>query len=491
MLSAVEVRVLSRLLERARALPRHELEPWIAALPEAQQVLVPRLRERLAQTVENRTATAAAPAPPTPRARPVAATTPNPGPVGGYRLLRELGSPGSSKVWLAVRAEGASRQNVALRLAPERAAAADRMLVTLPEHPRVARLLYAGVDERGRAYRVMPWVEGLDIVDHVQRRRPGQAQRVRLVLQVCEALQLAHAEHVAHGDIRPANLRVDDHGHVTLLDWGQGRLLHAASLHADLLALGTVLQQVLVGVSPGPDLTAVLGRALNADPARNYDSVPSLAEDLRRVVLHRPVPGPHATPAHRVRMLLRRKQWELAGSTLLAALVVATAVVGWRHYATGEAEAGRADQARAFLAQALAGDAQPGATEDPAQHALRLQRVLEQARAGFAGEPVLRGQVLAEIGVRFRDLEQPDQALAVLGEAVALLQATAHASDPALHTARAQWATQLLQSAQPDAAARAAALAHQVLDGCHAADCASARTLARRVLEAAASTPAP
>ena len=46
-LSATEVRVLSRLLERALAQPAECREAWLLALPEHQQVLVPRLRERL------------------------------------------------------------------------------------------------------------------------------------------------------------------------------------------------------------------------------------------------------------------------------------------------------------------------------------------------------------------------------------------------------------------------------------------------------------
>ena len=50
-LTATEVRVLSLLLERALALPATEREAFIAALPERQQVRVPRLRERLASLV--------------------------------------------------------------------------------------------------------------------------------------------------------------------------------------------------------------------------------------------------------------------------------------------------------------------------------------------------------------------------------------------------------------------------------------------------------
>ena len=43
-----------------------------------------------------------------------------------------------------------------------------------------------------------------------------------LVPLLLPAVAHAHGERVAHGDIRPANLRVDDEGHLFLLDWGMG-----------------------------------------------------------------------------------------------------------------------------------------------------------------------------------------------------------------------------------------------------------------------------
>jgi serine/threonine-protein kinase len=481
-LSAVEVRVLSRLLEKAQALPAAELEPWLAALPEAQRALVPRLRERLAQMAQPK---ADEPPPPPPRLEPVKKVDSRHGErVGPYRLLQELGTAGPGVLWQAERAEGGPRQMVALML-PADAGAAERQLASLPEHAHVARLQYAGIDERGRPFRVMRWVEGVTLLEHAQRRRLSAAQRVQLLLPVCAALQHAHGELVAHGDIRAATLRVDDEGRITLLDWGLGRLLYPASAAADMLALAQVLQQLMAGAHPGPDLKAVLARALHATPSERYATVEALVADLQRVLDHRPVDGPHAHGLHRTRLFVRRNRLPLAGAAVGGVLLALAVTMGVRQFQRGQQQVQRSDQVQAFLQQAVpalaAAAAASDATPDPAILAPQLQRALEQTRIGFAGEPVLRGQVLTELALRFRALGQPEQALAVLREAVALLQSTALASDPALAQARAQLAAQSLQSGTADGAVQARTLAAQVLAQCSGAGCDAAQRVAREV----------
>jgi len=476
-LTAVEVRVLSRLLDKALSLPGAEREAWLAALPAAQQPLVPRLRERLAQIAQPEPE--APPAPLEPVKKPDSRHGER---VGAYRLLQELGTPGPGVLWQAERAETGTRQTVALMF-PADAVAAVRQLASLPEHAHLARVSYAGTDERGRPFRVMRWVEGVTLLEHAQRRRLNAAQRVKLLLPVCAALQLAHAERVAHGDIRPANLRVDDDGRITLLDWGMGRLLHPATAAADLLALAQVLSQLLEGTHPGPDLRAVLARGLHASPAERYATVDALVQDLQRVLEHHPVAGAHAGALHRTALFVRRQRLALAAGAAGLALLVVVTSLGVGDYLRGQRQAQRSDQVQAFLQQAvpaLAGAAS-GAAPDAALLAPQLQGALEQARIGFAGEPVLRGQVITALALRFRELGQPEQALAVLREAVALLQGTARAADPALAQARAQLAAQWLQAGTADGAAQARTLAEQVLAQCSGSGCDAAQRQAREV----------
>ena len=493
-LSATEVRVLSRLLERALAQPAASREAWLQALPEAQQMLVPRLRERLVQLALPALGSAADASPPLAAAKPPPRAEER---VGPYRLLQALGAPlahppgpppvagDTPQMWKAERADGSSRHALALWLLPA-AAVAERQVVMLPAHPQTLRLQDVGSDEQGRSYRVMPFVEGVGLLDHVRHRGLRLPQRLKLLQQVAQRVAQAHADDVALGALGLAQWRVDDEGRLLLLDWGLGRMLRADTVAANVQALGTVLQALLCGAAPGPDLATVLQRAQRAGTPKGYGSVEALLDDLAQVLAFRPVPGAPGGTWHQTRLALRRERVPLAMASLLVLALVAAALFAWQHFQRGQGQAQRADEVQAFLQQALHEDASasvPVAT-DLAVMAPRLQRALEQARAGFAGEPVLRGQVITALGVRFRELGQPEQAQAVLREALALLMGTAAAGDPALHAAQAQLAWQLVQPGAPAAAAgEAAALARSALLGCTQTGpvCEAVQALARRV----------
>jgi len=506
-LTATEVRVLSLLLERALALPATEREAFIAALPERQQVLVPRLRERLASLVQVEAEAAAAPPPlrPKPAPRPERR-------VGPYRVLEPLGGDTAAQVWRAERGEGVARRLFALRLPPPAAPAApaadasprgeEMQVVLLPAHPDIVRLVDAGVDDQGRFYRVLPLVDGQGLVAHARRRGHGERAVAQLMLKVAELVAFVHAGQVACSELRTSSFRVDDESRVLLLDWGQGRALRAETVAADLLGLGRVLQALLAGdepglaegaaapaarpVNPGPDLRHVLQRALRAPGVPPYDSLQAMVDDLRLIPAFRPVPGAPGGALHLTRLFLRRNRLALGAGVLVLGLLATVGSAGWRAYQRGAAQTQRSDQVQVFLAEHLPGPV-PGADGQPpdiAVEAPRLQRALETARFGFPGDPVLRGQVITALGRRFSALGQPEQAQAVLQEAVTLLQGTANAADPALHAARVALAQQLLQAGGAGAPAQAAALARQVLDGCSAGDaCAAARTAAQAVLQ--------
>ena len=90
--------------------------------------------------------------------------------VGPYRLLRELGVGGMGAVWLAERADGTLKRQVALKL--PRAAwtrglaermARERDILASLEHPNIARLYDAGTDAQGRPFLALEYVEGQPI----------------------------------------------------------------------------------------------------------------------------------------------------------------------------------------------------------------------------------------------------------------------------------------------------------------------------------------
>ena len=191
---------------------------------------------------------------------PYSATTPakdfGPGDtVGPYRLLRSLGHGGMGEVWQAERADGTLKRKVALKLphvtwAPGLAErfAREREILSSLEHPNIARLYDAGLDPHGRPYMALEYVEGMSIDAFCNRRALTVAERLRLLLQVADAVAFAHSRLVIHRDLKPGNILVTDDGQARLLDFGIAKLME-----------GDTTQETA--------LTRVGGRALTIDYA--------------------------------------------------------------------------------------------------------------------------------------------------------------------------------------------------------------------------------
>lgn len=154
--------------------------------------------------------------------------------VGPYRLIRELGVGGMGLVWLAERTDGGLKRPVALklpRLSGSRGLAErmsrERDILASLDHPNIARLYDAGVDEHGRPYLALEHVEGEAIDLHCTRHALLVPARLRLVLQVARAVAHAHARLVVHRDLKPANILVTPDGEVRLLDFGIAKLMES------------------------------------------------------------------------------------------------------------------------------------------------------------------------------------------------------------------------------------------------------------------------
>ena len=176
--------------------------------------------------------------------------------VGPYELIRLLGAGGMGEVWLARRADGAFKREVALKLpvknrlrmdlAPRFARECD-ILASL-EHPHIARLYDAGTDPDGISYLSMEYVEGHPLTEWCDEQRLGITPRLELFLQVLDAVQYAHEKRVIHRDLKPSNILVTESQQVRLLDFGVSRVLES-------------------GEADQTPLTSVYGRALTPDYA--------------------------------------------------------------------------------------------------------------------------------------------------------------------------------------------------------------------------------
>ena len=154
--------------------------------------------------------------------------------IGPYRLVRELGSGGMGAVWLAERVDGLINRPVALKLphgAWKRAGLAERMarereILASLAHPGIAHLYDAGLAADGQPYLAIEYVGGKRIDDYCREGKLDTRGRLRLFVQVADAVAYAHGKLVVHRDLKPANILVTQQGQVRLLDFGIAKLLY-------------------------------------------------------------------------------------------------------------------------------------------------------------------------------------------------------------------------------------------------------------------------
>ena len=382
-------RALSPLLDQALDLDGHERESWLSSLRADRPDLAAEVESLLAERdLIDRDGFLDG-----------AAVTVRPQPaltglrVGAYSLVSPIGRGGMGTVWLAERSDGRFTRKAAVKLlntsligrSGEDRFRHEGSLLARLTHPNIAHLLDAGVTSAGQPYLVLELVEGTHIDDYCARHNLSLDARLRLFLDVLEAVAHAHANLIVHRDIKPSNVLVREDGVVKLLDFGIAKLLgsetkvrgpaltveggrpltpeYAApeqltggiiTTATDVHALGVLLYVLLGGPHPvsgtsgsaadlikvivetdpprlsdvAPqgkalrgDLDNILAKALKKRPAERYSSVTAFADDIRRYLRHEPVSARPDTLAYRARKFVQRRAGMVAGGAVVVLLI--------------------------------------------------------------------------------------------------------------------------------------------------------------------------
>src|SRR5437016_10630238 len=264
-------------------------------------------------------------------------------------ILEFVGKGGMGAVYKA--RQRALDRLVALKILPpqaatgpgfaERFAREARALAKL-SHPNIVAIYEFG-QVNDLAYFIMEFVDGLNLRQLERAGKLSPQEALKIVPQICEALQFAHDEGIVHRDIKPENILLDKKGRVKIADFGiakiMGREADAALTEtkgaigtpqymapeqverpqevdhrADIFSLGVVFYEMLTGELPlgkfAPPsrrvevdvrLDEVVLRSLEKEPERRYQQASQVKTAVETIAsTTKPPPGAAAETSGKI-----------------------------------------------------------------------------------------------------------------------------------------------------------------------------------------------
>ncbi len=245
----------------------------------------------------------------------------------------------------------------------------------------------------------MELVRGQPLTDYADDKKLATRQRLELFARVAEAVQHAHQKGVIHRDLKPGNILVTDDGQVKILDFGVARATDAdiqtstmqtdigqligtvpymspeqaagdpdeLDTRSDVYALGVIAYQLIAGRlpydleekmiheavrviredDPTPlsainrvfrgDIEIIIGKALQKDKDRRYQSASDFASDIHRYLTDEPIVARPPSTWYQLSKFAKRNKALVSGVAAVLAVSVIGSVVSVT-FALGEAE---------------------------------------------------------------------------------------------------------------------------------------------------------
>ena len=357
------------------------------------------------------------------------------------------------------------------------------------EHPGIARLYAAGesrIDDVDVPWLALEYVRGVDLVRHAQENNLDLVARLRLLIEVARAVHYAHERGVIHRDLKPGNILIDEEGHSKVLDFGIARLRDDAAhgltqdgqvlgtlpymsaeqlagdstridARSDVYSLGVLAYELIGGRLPHPrlntstifealdilrndtpprlatisavargDLDTVIMKSQAREPEQRYASAAEWADDLQRIIDHRPIMARPLTRMYRASRFVRRHRLLTAAMASVVFVLAAASLISLRFALAEQSARAEADQraqesaaVNAFLERMLA-SANP---ELAAGRKLTVDEVVDQAERDLDrldSKPAVQRAVATTLARTRGALGEYDAAMALNARALEL-----------------------------------------------------------------------
>ena len=259
------------------------------------------------------------------------------------------------------------------------------------QHPGIAQIYEASTADAGmgpQPYFAMELIRGLPLDRYAEEHKLAARQKLELMTKICGAVHHAHQRGLIHRDLKPGNILVDEAGQPKILDFGIARLTaeetpltfqtevgqivgtlaymspeqvrgdpNEVDIRSDVYSLGVILFELLAGRLPynvsgrqvheaartileteperlssisrvyRGDVETIVGKALEKDKKRRYESAAAMGADLENYLTDQPIFARPPSATYQLRKFARRNRALVTGvATVFAVLAAGVAV---------------------------------------------------------------------------------------------------------------------------------------------------------------------